>query len=141
MKDDELLREINSKSLIDLEPILQILADRIYQHRISNNSLVPLNIFPYCITIGGISSVVELFVECFSVGKFVGYALKKRSPDESGWAELYHTPGTVIRLRDSPEKIFKRLEKEVFGDKKPNYTKMPSKFGEEIHDELLRRVV
>ena len=141
MEDDKLLREIASKSLTDLEPIFENLADRIYQYRTLNDSLVPLSLFPHCLAIGGISSVVELFLECFSVGKFVGYALKKRNPDESGWAGFYHTPGTILRLGDSPEKVFKRLEKEIFGAKKPEYLKTPYKFGEEIHDELLRKVV
>lgn len=141
MEKDKILEYLKNTDLTSLEEPLKILAEKIHSYRKKNNFYVPLNVFPHCLAIGGISAVVELLIECFDDGKFKGYLLKKRNSKENGWENLYHTPGTVIRKGDSPEKIFERLKKEIWGENKEKYLKRPIYFGTEIHYEKRRKVM
>lgn len=127
------------KKLEDLEKEFKILAEKVYGYRKLNNGLVPFNIFPYCLAIGGASSVVEILLECYDESKFKGYALKKREKNESGWQGFYHIPGTVIRINDTLEKIFQRLNKEIW-KKEPRFFDIEY-FGDSIHYGKQRRVM
>jgi hypothetical protein len=127
------------KKLQELEKEFKSLADKVYEYRKLNDGLVPFNIFPYCLEIGVISSVVEMLLECYDESKFKGYALKKREKNESGWQGFYHIPGTVIRINDNVEKIFQRLNKEIW-KKEPKFFNIEY-FGNSIHHGKQKRVM
>lgn len=137
--EKEIIDSIKNEKLENLEELFKILSEKAYAYRKEHNSLVPFNIFPHCLAIGGISSVVEVLIECYDSEKFLGYLLKKREKTESEWQGLYQIPGTIIRLDDSPKTIFERLNKEIW--KEGIFTPTPSYFGAEIHNELIRKVI
>lgn len=108
----ELLRSLSEMPLDDLAPIMELIAKKIELNRSANKGTVPLSIFPYCLSIGGVYPCVEI-VPC--VGK--AFALKKRnaSTGEQGWDGLYHVPGVCARITDTPETIINRIITEMFG--------------------------
>lgn len=136
--EKEIIDYIKKENLENLEELFKILSEKTYTYRKEHNSLVPFNIFPSCLAMGGISSVVEVLIECYDSGKFLGYLLKKREKTESEWQGLYQIPGTIIRLGDSPKKIFERLNKEIW---KEGVLENPTYFGTEVHNELTRKVI
>ena len=140
-EEEKFLKYIQSKKLPELEKIMEVLSEKIYDFRKNNNSIVPLNVFKSCLAIGGISSVVELLIEVLENGRIIGYALKKREEHEADFHGQYHIPGTLARLDDSPDKIFSRIEKEISGTRKINYLGVPYYFGLNIFNEIERKVI
>ena len=140
-EEKKIVEFIRTKKLHELEAIMKVISEKVYDFRKENNSLVPMSVFKSCLAIGGISSVAELLIECFDGKEFVGYALKKRDESEADFHGQYHIPGTVARLDDSSEKMFARIEKEISKSEIIRYKINPEYFGLNIFNELERKVV
>lgn len=112
MDEKELLQAISERSLEELAPAMELIAERVRRDRLAHQGLVPLSIFPFCLAIGGIYPAVEI-LPCINNA----FALRKRdeASGEQGWDGEYHIPGVCGRITDTPETILIRLNKELFG--------------------------
>ena len=134
----DIVRAVQVIPLQELGPLFEVLSEMVFGHRLENNGYVPLEIFPFCVGIGGVYPCVEVIVEANN-----GFWLKKRAGDEEqGWKDQYQIPGQTARLADQPKDIFNRLAKEIFGDNTPDDFQDQLKFvGIEIHEEYDERRV
>jgi hypothetical protein len=138
--DQNLLEVLRDEPLEKLAEGLEVLADRLTEHRRTHAGFVPLPIFPFCIGIGGIYPCVEIVVRVKNFFGFtVGYALKKRTTKEQGWVGKYQIAGTAGRQTDNPERIFQHLWNEIYGTNAPAISKKAKFIGVEIHDEIEER--
>lgn len=139
--NQQLLQLVQEAPLSDLAPVFEILAERVYQHRKENNGYVPLQIFPFCVGIGGVYPCVEVIVYLDEPSRGARIFFKKREgTSEQGWEGQYQIPGVAGRITDSPADIFGRLAKELFGhDADAESLKNLNFVGIEIHDETERR--
>ena len=95
-----------------LKKELARLARALNDIRKKNDGLVPIDIFPTTLDIGGASAAIEIIVRTKD-RRGMSFALKKRASGDHGWANMYHVIGTLVRKNDSVEKIFDRLSAEL----------------------------
>ncbi len=114
---DLILKYLREAPLESLGPEFEILAKRVFAHRMANKGLIPQEIFSSCMGLGGLTLVYEAVVRVIgNHGETIGFAMKKRSPNDSGWPGMYHNAGTVVRMLDSTNGAMNRLTSEIFQD-------------------------
>ena len=119
------------------------LAKRVDEHRKKNKGYVPLEIFESCVALGGHYLCHEIVVSVVDdSGKFIGFALKKRSgADETSWKGQFQIVGVSTRPTDGPDEVFRRLQQEIFGKEAGHYDKEAlNHLGMEVHNEPERHV-
>ncbi|MDO8594548.1 MAG: hypothetical protein Q7R93_03465 [bacterium] len=131
----ELLKWVQAAELKALGPLFHMLAQKVFMHRKANGGLVPPEIFPSCVGIGGVYPCVEVAIRVLGHGNnTVGYVLKKRGNAEQGWNGLYGIPGVSGLTIDSPSKMFSRLGTKIWGEKTDLFRRLAF-VGVEMHDE------
>ena len=131
---NEICQKIKEVPLSELGEVFALLAKKIDNYRKKNNGFLPLEVFKYCISIGGGYLCAEIVITSTDGN---GYYLKKRNaPEEEDWKGQYQIPGTFIRATDTPEDFFDRLSEEVFGKNGTRIAMRDIEFiGTETHDE------
>lgn len=131
---DSVRRHIEDTPLDELGEVFEIIATRVFQHRQENRGFVPLEIFPYCVGIGGGYLCAEIVVIAEDGS---GFYLKKRvGEDELGWKGQFQIPGTSIRTTDNPEDVFERLSDEISSESGLRFNMYNAAFiGIETHNE------
>ena len=123
-----------------LDPISQWLDE----HRRANGGWTPSPLFVPGLRFGGVCVVTDIVVSVYDESSsFIGFALKKREKEETGWHGQFHVVGTPSNRIDTDESIFRRLSNELYGtaEKWRWLLSFAVLAGREIHDEKIRGVV
>ena len=135
--EEEMLQILRDTDLKELAPVFEILAKRVLDWRNTNNGLVPIEIFPHCLGIGGKDFCLEVVILGRQNGRS-GYWLKCRDDaGEQGWKGEYQICGTSYRTPETPDQALKRLSREIFGENRRlslSFTQLKY-LGLEIHSE------
>ncbi len=140
VSNEQMVGFIKTATWEELLPVIQALAERIYEHRKSNKGYAPPSVFEWLLGMGGVTVSVQIVNEVIDRGgRRIGFALKQREATEAGadWANLYHSTCCTMLLFDTPEMALGRDTKDAFGC-------VPTKdevefLGVTIHDEPERR--
>ncbi len=121
-------------------PILEIVAERIFKHRLENEGYIPGNLHRDSVGVGGVYPAVEIVVRLVDEqGVFQGYLLKMRETHDQGWQGEWHIPGTGGRMTDGSDEPFARLAGELFGKRDASLVAGAQPVGVEIHTEYRER--
>lgn len=127
-------------SLEELTPLWERLGQRAFQQRLANNGLVPLSTYAAMVAIGGVYVSIEMIPRLVDEGgAFEGFLLKMREEGDQGWENLWHIPGTALRLTDDHWTPFRRLAKEIFGRADESLLNGYVRLGDELHKEFEER--
>jgi hypothetical protein len=116
--EKEVLDFLRNTPLSRLGEVFKILAEKVYQHRLTFKGFVPREIFEACFGMAGIGISVQIVNEVVDKkGKHLGFALKKRDdPNEMGekWVNLYHSTCATLYMTAQKNKLLERNTLEAF---------------------------
>ncbi|MEK7584326.1 MAG: hypothetical protein AAB490_03705 [Patescibacteria group bacterium] len=116
--DSLVLDAIRTTPLAEMGALFKILAARIYEHRRSHKGFVPLELFEWCMAIGGMQAALEVLPILPAVcgSPTTRFALKHRTgKKESSWQGLYQIPGATAVPDRGPRDLLNRVSAEFYG--------------------------
>ena len=117
MNQSDFMDYLSRLPLEQCEAIAAAMHEKVAAHRKVHNG-VPLNLFPAVVGIAGVYATTEI-IPCIDGELF---AVKMREQGDQGWVGKLHIVGTMWRRHDTQQRVFARLERDLFGDRQNMFT-------------------